>query len=382
MKWIERTRLSTTIRRIYEVYEPHMKRTGKKPRFYAKDMLTKLTASKVTIIKARKALGIEARVVAGRHCWLFPKHTLVHALTSVGARIKVNTVERDVKRITPLLIAYFKKHGYDITAKQGRSFLKANGAHKNSLIAEIKRRTSEQLMHIKRTASGEIAEPTDKTIPLIEFLHPSRTKDHQFHWVLTEVEEVKDYLIELLHDGAKPYITLVKRFKAKGWSEDVLRTARTCHGGLGGIGGVEAYEKDRIVYWRDPVNESRQTEYKPDKYESIIDSGIATVVDEPSEDDWLPDSKQKRASRYMYLLKATHRDFNRRDDLTRYQKLMAKYYPEEWRILKDRQATDNSMQQEIERLNQKVEKLMERLGESEEIEEHPHSRVKGLEIIG
>lgn len=359
-----------------------MKKSGKKPRFYAKDMLAKLTASKVTIIKARKALGIEARVVAGRHCWLFPKHTLVHALTSVGARIPANTLERDINRIAPLLLDYFKKKGYDITAQEGRAFLKKCGAHKNSVIAEIKRRTSEQLLHIKHTANGEIAEPSDKTIPLIEFLHPSKTADHQFHWVLTEVEEVKDYLIELLRSGAKPYDTLVKRFHAKGWSEDVLRTARTCHGGLGGIGGVEIYTKDRIVYWRDPVNESRLGAQPITEIESIIDSGIAIAVDEPAEEDWLPDSKQKRAARYMYLLRAVQKDYNRRDDLTRYQKLMAKHYGTEWRVLKDKQASDNSMQQEIERLNTKVQRLMEKLGEAEDIEEKEDSMVKGLEIIG
>ena len=64
----------------------------------------------------------------------------------------------------------------------------------------------------------------------------------------------------------------------------------------------------------------------------------------------------------MYLLRAVQKDYNRRDDLTRYQKLMAKHYGTEWRVLKDKQASDNSMQQEIERLNTKVQRLMRNLG--------------------
>lgn len=78
MKLWERKRVGTVIRAIYEAFQP--KENGK---FHKKRIAVRtvtIPGSKVTVLRARRYLGVEHRMIAGVHCWLAPKRTLQEAL--------------------------------------------------------------------------------------------------------------------------------------------------------------------------------------------------------------------------------------------------------------------------------------------------------------
>jgi len=204
--------------RIYETESPKM---GEK-KLRAINCLVNLKASKMTVVKARKALGCKSIKIAGKNFWLRPTRPLERALEIAGhgrksSLYKVKAENKYAKRTLRArldIMHVMESHHYDILASDVRQAIF-------------------EYSTIKRHANGPLY-TARKELGVI-----TKTFENKRHWLLPH-QEVLDWLEqELKKESRGNWVsreTIFKRAEKVQWSRILLLA---CYEKLAGTENVD-----------------------------------------------------------------------------------------------------------------------------------------------
>jgi hypothetical protein len=363
-------KLKELVRHIYGYYAPHINKS-RRPLVYAKDILSTITASQPTVIKARKLLGIESRKIAGRFCWTYPKRTIDQALDKEKKRMYI-CLNPDCTEFR------FNRFSLPVSAKSLKCPSPTCRGSKFG-IRQV-RCTLEDLEDLKRNLRGYGYDaPATFMLKTATRLKRSRiyaakkelgvkhyrTQDG-FRWVLVS-DEVKQWIEEQCSSG-KPiaHETILSRAKEKGWESSIM--LERCRLDT----SIKAYTIKDKLYWREnPANVStiQSGSYEapelPDTPGGVIQSeddsayiNLDGTVLESDEPDYLSDNKDDRERRWIFLYEGSKKSFKTRSAYNSYRNQMRQRYPAEYEKLADRHIDQNEV---VKRLQEKVRQLEKRL---------------------
>lgn len=353
------------VEQIYSHFLPHIKK-NRRPPIYARDVLPSLSASKATIIKARRLLGIIPHKVAGKSRWSYPKFTVDQALGREKKhhylcsnhdcpmyKFERFTVPASQKKIRCPACNGKKVQQVSSSLQdvfELREEIKANGydAPATYLVKALNRINRTRLYAAKRE------------LGIIHY----RDADNTFRWVLIS-DEVKDWLTETFKSGAiLRFEVLLARAKKKGWtSEFMLEHCRK-------ETSIEKKWVDGKLCWREnPANIIRKSQI--DIAPELPDTGgLISSEDDPqyldlqgdvldtNEPDYLSPNKDDRARRWYFLFDGAKRSSKTRTHYTKYRNQMEEKYPEEYKELSDKYV---DAEEEVKRLRAEVKELKERV---------------------
>lgn len=239
--FIHGTRTSTIMRKIAEIFAAHTHKTGRKKLFTARFMLDQLPGCTITITKARKLLGVQAKIIAGKHCWLPPTRTLEEGLKILGRGSKASffkvkkTREERKQAIIPVikdfLVDIGKTYKYVCPANQALEELRKLTGKGNRLgVYEAKREL------------GIISEREEGANGI-------------WYWVWRS-EEVEEWIMERVFNSPHPvpYETMEKEALALGWGYRVL-----VHNRPFGVGNKNI---DGVWHWTNKIREERLDDHE------------------------------------------------------------------------------------------------------------------------
>lgn len=205
---IRGARTSTIMRKIVEIFEANTHKTGRKKLFTARFMLDQLPGCTITITKARRYLGVEAKIIAGKHCWLPPKRTLQQALSILGDGSKASVFKVKQKREE-------RKHAM---MPVGKEALLVIGKEYNWCCTATQALTDLQTLTGYRSQVG-----------IFEAKHDMNIKSERdegtkgvWYWVWPSVE-IQDWILERTEKAPVPFETLKKEAAQLGWNYRAVR---------------------------------------------------------------------------------------------------------------------------------------------------------------
>lgn len=235
MKLAEKKRMGTVIRAIFDVFGPSMVYPKDKSPYVhfhhrkvaARDALKNLPGSHVTVLRAREYLGVESRVIAGRHFWFAPTVPLASALEKAGRHSKSNLykaaqpsrdrMERYAGELVPILQQILRSNNHDMPPDKVEEEVKQLTG----------RKFSNGIINLAKQRAGII----------------SRKLVDKWHWLL-EPENMQQWLEERLAQGPVLHDVLLEEVTRAGWTLHVLNLFRTGK-------GFGQRMKDGLWYWYD-----------------------------------------------------------------------------------------------------------------------------------
>lgn len=199
---MSKVRITSSIRRIIELFDALPK---KEKYLLARDAIDKLGqvrgGSRITLMRARKALGIRAVKIAGSWRWPRPQFTLEQALIHCNPTGRKGTAYRVrvEKDFTPVYVtalrSILRQFNYDALATDVKGQLRERRLHNNKFTKAAK----SQMGVIQVWIGGH------------------------WHWILPSAPPVHEWLEQLLLRGDAVLIdTVMKKAAEKGWSSKLI----------------------------------------------------------------------------------------------------------------------------------------------------------------
>jgi hypothetical protein len=208
MRIKDRKRVTQIIRQIHRLFPKYT--TGRKPKIASAEALEQVSGSHVSIIRARRALGVISQKIAGRWYWMYPKRTLAEALEYMSARHVHNKgnaykapqdfTQRHAEEAQEQLTEYLSRYSnYCSSALDARDYLRG--------------------LHIHTT--GKAISTARKEMEIKNVLI-----DGHWYWVWGG-PEVQEWLESVLENGPVPEDDVLKKaWEEKKWSSHVVFNAR------------------------------------------------------------------------------------------------------------------------------------------------------------
>jgi hypothetical protein len=267
----EKSRTANVARQIYHIFEVNKK---KRQLLSANWFLSQLGGCPVTIAKARQALGVTSKKVAGRFCWFFPKATrsrsredilrkalekLSHGSRSNLYKLHQDRRDEDINAYATQLQIVFQANNYRMSAKEALEEMKHSGFPKTKYIY-----------------------PAKKAIGVRTFV---AANNGTRYWVWTgevgeQENEVQSWLTNKLRHGPMPREMLLKQASKIGWHESVVFDARQrCGGSMvrGETGSIIDIRKGQNeIYWYDRNSASNQIALDQEGRERLVGDTVNT----------------------------------------------------------------------------------------------------------
>jgi hypothetical protein len=355
------------VEQIYSYFSPHIKK-NRRPPIYARDVLPSLKASRATIIKARRLLGITPQKVAGKSRWSYPRFTVDQALGR----------EKKHKYLcsNPDCPMYkFERFSVDVSEKKircpacnGKRVQQVNSSLQD--VIELREEIKSNGYDAPATYLVKALNRINRTrlyaakheLGIIHYRDASNT----FRWALVS-DEVKKWLDETFKSGTVlRFSVLMLRAKKKGWtSEFMLEHCRK-------ETSIQKVIIDHKICWREnPANIVRNPSVSDIEPELPDTGGVISGEDDPAyldlqgnvldtnEPDYLSPNKDDRARRWYFLFNGAKRSHKTKGYYTRYRNQMEDKYPEEYKELSDKYV---DAEEEVKRLREKIKDLEGRIG--------------------
>lgn len=208
MKQRSKKRLSWVMKQIWEVFQAtsygrSQKKRGTPPLIPVTKFMPRLsTASRMTIIRARKQMGIKSLKVAGSWRWRWPKNSLNDSLLAIGKKAIESKEEKErnkVLEVTELVRSTFQGLHYEVLA--------------GDMQDECRAQNHQRYVHMRYIYKAKKALGARGV-----------RKNGHIYWVWGKSEEIREWLESALPNGSKPLLEkeLLQKASEKGWSRDVL----------------------------------------------------------------------------------------------------------------------------------------------------------------